>query len=225
MLWHYVFVTCSHLIQEKCGYEEVFMYEFFRGTVVSMYSQYVIFEVGDIGYKIYMPTSQIASLETNTPLLIYVALVIRENSQTLFGFIHSIEKEIFDILLSVNGVGPKLAMAILSHLSVQELQQAVINHKEQALAIVPGIGKKTAARLIIEMKDKLPKLLTADLHTMLQEKIVSKQEIKFQDALRALSNLGYSQMSCKEAIHRILEQEGSEIELSTLITKAIQSIN
>ena len=140
-----------------------------KGQIISKNPPEVLLEVSGIGYELLCPMSTFYQLDNSSEdTLLYTHLSIKEDSHTLFGFISKDEKNMFRELIRVNGVGPKVALAILSHLTVSSLVDCIINEDADLLAKTPGIGKKTALKLIVELQDRLDKveLLNAGTSTM-----------------------------------------------------------
>jgi Holliday junction DNA helicase RuvA len=203
------------------------MIAYIKGVLTEATITNVILDVQGIGYKIYIPVN----LHSKLPLLqegvlLYTSFIIRENSQTLYGFLSAHERELFDALQNVTGIGPKLALCIIGHITAINLQRAISNHDIATLSKIPGIGKKTAERLIIEMRDKLNALFPnqefADYATQLP---ADAQTLKINDAMSALISLGYNQGMAQKAIKKTLKDMDEErLDLSTLITAALQNI-
>jgi len=127
-----------------------------KGQIISKNPPEVLLEVGGIGYELLCPMSTFYQLDNSSKdTLLYTHLSIKEDSHTLFGFISKDEKNMFRELIRVNGVGPKVALAILSHLSVPSLVDCIMSEDADLLAKTPGIGKKTALKLIVELQDSL----------------------------------------------------------------------
>jgi holliday junction DNA helicase RuvA len=166
-----------------------------QGKVASTGRDHVVIVAGGIGYKVFAPYPTLERVDPATETFLHTVLIVREDSMTLFGFATTTEREIFEILLSVNGVGPRLALAVLSTLSIDNLRNAVIGDRADILTRVPGIGKKTAQKVVIELKDKLKMGLdTAP---------VSAFDDVNSDVLDALVALGYSIVEAQTAIQSL----------------------
>jgi Holliday junction DNA helicase RuvA len=166
-----------------------------QGQVASSGRDHVVIVTGGIGYKIFAPYPTLERIDGSGETFLHTILIVREDSLTLFGFATTTEREIFEILLSVNGVGPKLALAILSTLSIDNLRNAVLGERPDILTRVPGIGKKTAQKVVIELKDKLKLGLdTAPASTF--------DDVN-SDVLDALVALGYSIVEAQTAIQSL----------------------
>jgi len=205
------------------------MYAYIKGQLISANPQYTVIESMGIGFKILVPVNLFSKLpHPGSDVLLYTSFVVRELSQTLYGFLSSAEKELFEALLDVNGIGPKLALSIIGHMTTFELHQAVHREDTAQIARVPGIGKKTAERLIIELRDKLAVILPPDPSELAVQVHFDPKADKINDAMGALINLGYNQASAQKAVKKIMENPASggisEVDLPTLITQALKII-
>lgn len=118
----------------------------------------VVMTTAGVGYEIEMPLNAFCQVQLNQSVTLWTHFLVREDAQLLFGFLSHSDREVFRLLLKVNGVGAKMALAMMSTVTVQELHQFVMNNDELALTRIPGVGKKTAQRLIVELKDKIKHL-------------------------------------------------------------------
>ncbi|MDY0191613.1 MAG: Holliday junction branch migration protein RuvA [Desulfuromonas sp.] len=172
------------------------------GTLVSKAPERIILDVNGVGYQVAIPLSSFYSLPDEGVTTLHIYTHVREDSLTLFGFLSIAEKEMFILLLSITGIGPKVALNILSHMSCSDLHTALINEDINHLATLPGIGKKTAERLILELRDKVRKLSTSsELSATTQATAASSN--KSDDALSALINLGYKEKQAGAAIAKV----------------------
>ncbi len=196
------------------------MYAYIKGTLMYASPLYAVVDNGGIGYKILIPTNLLGKLpQIGNEVTLHTSFVVRELSQTLFGFMSEHERDLFEALNNVNGIGPKVALSVIGHLSSHDLHQAISTNDIRAISRVPGIGKKTAERLIIEMRDKLPAgIVPSDLAIQIQSDPMTQ---KITDAMGALINLGYNQVSAQQAIKKSLEDLPEEIDLPSLITHAL----
>lgn len=202
------------------------MFAYIKGLLIEGSVLNVIIETAGIGYKLNTPVSLFSKLPPlNEQVLLHTSFVVRENSQTLYGFLSSEERDLFEALQGVTGIGPKVALGIVGNITMKALHLAVSQHDIVAISKIPGIGKKTAERLIIEMRDKLasffPDKEFADL--MIQVPTDSKSQ-QVNDAMSALINLGYNQLTAQKAIKKTLK-EGEPADLGSLITAALQNIS
>lgn len=201
------------------------MIAFIKGTLIQATPASIVVETGGIGYKIFIPASVYPKLpQIENPVLLHTSHVIREISQTLYGFLSYQERDVFEALMGVSGIGPKLALSLIGHLSTHDLQHAIANHDIASLSKVPGIGKKTAERLIIEMRDKLSQLLPPDPSSLAVHVNADPRAQKISDAMSALINLGYNQMTAQKAIKKTLKDLPESIDLAELITSALKHI-
>lgn len=201
------------------------MLNYLKGLLVAATSTYIVLEANGLGYKIFIPASGLNKLpQLKESYLVHTSLVIKEMSQTLYGFHEPLERDLFEELLNVNGIGPKTALSLIGHLSLQQLQEAVENDEINKICKVPGIGKKTAERLIIELRDKLNHFNIPQPASHQIETKTSGYSQKIKDAMSALINLGYNQMTAQKAIKKTVQEFSEEIELGLLITHALKNI-
>lgn len=190
------------------------MYDYFSGKLTEKNGHYAVVEAGGIGYKLYIPSSVYAKLPSaGQQTLLYASWVVREMSQTLYGFVSKEERDLFELLLTVSGIGPKSALGLVGHFDPLSLQDMVRKGNAAALAKAPGIGKKTAEKLIVDLKTKLKISILPQ----------TSSSSYTQDALNALLRLGYSHMSAENAIQKALDElSGEEEDISSLITAALK---
>ncbi len=197
------------------------MFEYIKGILQEKQPQKAIIETNGIAYKILIPLSTYAKLpEVNSPLTLYLSHIVREDSQTLYGFYEKSERDLFETLITVSGIGPKTALGMIGHMSLENLQQAIASSNIQMLSKLPGIGKKTAERLILEMKDKIrSNFSTKDLpmSLTLHDSIV-------RDAIAALMNLGYNPKDAQNAVEGAKSKNPNETDLGMMITLALRQI-
>ena len=178
----------------------------------------ILLEVNGIGYEIALPLStsfQLPNVGESAYLLTH--LVVREDQHSLYGFATDEERKLFRALIKISGVGAKLAITILSGTNVNGFIQSVVNEDIDALVHLPGIGKKTAERLIVEMKDKVSEI-SSDENSLSQ----SNENSAVAEAINALVNLGYKTKDAKTILDKI-ESEGLTVE--ELIRQALKSLN
>jgi len=165
-----------------------------QGTVAATAKDHVVINVGGIGYHVFVPFSTLDRISGNE-IFLHTVLIVREDSLSLYGFATTTEREVFERLITVSGVGPKLALAILSTLTIDNLRNAIVSERAELLTRVPGIGKKTAQKIVIELKDKLG----AGLDSVPAEFF---DDIN-SDVLDALVALGYSIVEAQTAIQSL----------------------
>ncbi len=197
------------------------MYDYIRGTLISKRATEAVIDVNGVGYllKISLSTSEALPAEgSETELKTY--LHVREDILQLFGFAGEDERTIFSALISISGVGPKLAQTILSGLSPKKLVGAIRTADEQALNRISGVGKKTAQRLIVELKDKLAALPGTEPESEAPTVHLSELE---NEALMALLSLGYNRQRAEVAISKVQKQEKA-LTAEDLIKSSLQVI-
>lgn len=167
-------------------------------------SDSLIVEVGGVGLQVYIPAPLKDRLSTGDNTLLYTHLVVREDALTLYGFESKDARSIYRLLLGVNGVGPRLALAVLSTLSPDEIRGAVLQERLDVFSHVPGIGKKTAQKIIIQLQDKIPAEAGLAPISMLAEGDV--------EVVAALSALGYSVIEAQSAIQSIPKDAPEDVE-------------
>jgi len=191
-----------------------------KGQIISKNPPEVLLEVGGIGYELLCPMSTFYQLDNlSEDTLLYTHLSIKEDSHTLFGFISKDEKNMFRELIRVNGVGPKVALAILSHLSVSSLVDCIISEDADLLAKTPGIGKKTALKLIVELQDRLDKVELVDASTSTMGHKTSYNP-NAKQALAALQSLGFK---TKEANKMVSAIDDKDLTTEQMIRLALQN--
>jgi Holliday junction DNA helicase RuvA len=173
----------------------------------------VLLEVGGVGYLVAVSTRVLAELEPGTAVFLYVHHHIREDAQTLFGFTSRDDRQTFQVLIKTNGIGPALAMAILATHPPAALFDVVANNDVAALTLVPGVGKKTAERLIVELRDRLSV-------PMLDGAGSSGSASAVADVRDALASLGYG----TDEIRDVLRELPSDADSATLLRDALKSL-
>ncbi|WP_077999135.1 Holliday junction branch migration protein RuvA [Edwardsiella tarda] len=195
-----------------------------RGVILEKQPPQVLLEAGGVGYEVQMPMTCFYELpQPGSEAVIFTHFVVREDAQLLYGFNNKQERALFRELIKVNGVGPKLALAILSGMSAQQFVAAVEREEVAALIKLPGVGKKTAERLVVEMKDRF-KGLSGDLFTPSDDLPPSAQPQAQVDAegeaVAALIALGYKPQEASRLVNRVASV-GADSE--TLIRDALRA--
>jgi Holliday junction DNA helicase RuvA len=195
-----------------------------KGVLFKKTTQSIIINVGGVGYEVSVPLSTFYSLpETDENVSLQIHTHVKDDSLTLFGFNTSLEKALFLMLVSVSGIGPKLSVNILSGMGPQDLLEAIAQGDVMRLQAIPGIGKKTAERIALELKDRASKALgEMDISPMPVSR--GKDRVIIEDALSALLNLGYSPKSAKMAIERA-KSRVKEMTLEGLIRDALRILS
>lgn len=195
------------------------MIGFLRGVLVVKKPPSLMLDVRGVGYEVDAPMSTFYKLpELGEEVLLYTHLAIREDAHSLFGFISEAERALFRTLIKVNGVGAKLALAILSGLSAEEFHRCVDNQDAARLVRLPGVGKKTAERLLIELRDRLPELPTVELRGA--GKLMMPEATPTEDAMSALVALGFKPNEAATLV-KAIPAEGKSSE--EIIRLALQS--
>lgn len=192
------------------------MIAYISGKIFKKNTNSIIILNQGIGYEIMVPTSYIDNLVLNSNIELYTYMHVREDLWQLFGFLTEEEKEAFSILITVSGIGPKSAIAILSDVSIDQLATAIHCEDIKFLTKLPGVGKKTAQRLIFELKEKLPKTNTPT------EIIWENNSIK-NNVCDALVSLGYQQYEINKILPELFKKHNNEDE-STMIKLALKSL-
>lgn len=190
-----------------------------NGIIISKNTTELIIDCNGVGYLIYISLNTSSILpDIGNKASIFTLLIPREDSIQLYGFANEAEREAFKMLISISGIGPKSAIAILSSMSVEILASYIATSNVAALQKLPGIGKKTAERLILELKDKILKL-----NLPVQDGLPPSYNLIYQEALSALITLGYSTPIAEKAIKKVLSQEPSITHTAEeLIRKALR---
>ena len=195
-----------------------------KGILLKKTTQSIIIDVGGVGYEVSVPLSTFYGLpdrEERVSLQVYTH--VRDDALTLFGFSTRLEKDLFLMLISVSGIGPKLAVNVLSGIGPQDLLEAIANGDALRLQAIPGVGKKTAERIALELKDRAAKALgETDIPPVAAPK--GKERLIMDDAFSALVNLGYSAKSAKMAVDKAKSRVG-EMTLEGLIREALRTLS
>ncbi|WP_300257037.1 Holliday junction branch migration protein RuvA [Clostridium sp.] len=182
------------------------MYEYIRGQFQGISKDYVVIELNNIGYKIFTSGNTMSNMpKVGDEVLLYLEQIVREDFIGLYGFTTREELKMFKLLLSINGVGAKAALSLLSISTVNNLKYAIMMGDEKHITRAPGIGKKTAQRIILELKDKLkPDELTSKEEELI-EGINDNSDYSFNinETLSALIALGYTEKEAKKALEKV----------------------
>lgn len=171
-----------------------------RGQIAFKSLDHVIVDVGGVGYRLSIPLTTFYALPESGEVRLHVYTQVREDAINLFGFLTMEDKALFKLLLSISGVGPKVAINILSHLSAPDLRQALATSDVARLSGIPGIGKKTAERLALELRDKIAKTAADSGGDTVTHP--SPGNI-LDDALSALMNLGYKEKQARQTLNAL----------------------
>lgn len=199
------------------------MISYIKGNLADVTPDSIVIDVSGIGWQVYVPGQVLDHLPAmGQPIKIHTWLQVREDAMTLFGFLTKDDLRIFKLLIGVNGVGPKNALAILSVLTTDDLRFAILGDDAKAIAKTPGIGAKTAQRLILELKDKI------SLEDAFEQKMAHVQQAQADasgvkaEAVMALTALGYSSSEAFKALDNIAVSEDMEVE--ALLKQALKNM-
>ncbi len=191
------------------------------GKLIYKSPDHSIVDVNGIGYKIFTPLSTYYVLpKTGESVTLHIHTRVREDELKLFGFLTEEEQTIFEKLITINKVGPKLALGILSGMSPENLLTAIMNNDAARLSSIPGVGKKTAERLTLEMKDKLSDLTFEMAH----QQDTEVPEGPYEDALSALVNLGYKKPQAEKSLKSAYNTIGKDGSLEDLIKESLNNL-
>jgi len=187
------------------------MIAYLNGKLVTKDPTYIVVDVNGVGYNVRISLHTYGKLKGSESCLIYTYLHVKEDGHTLFGFFEKEEKALFQHLISISGVGPNTAMMLLSSLSVDELERAILHENVAIIQKVKGIGAKTAQRIILELKDKIKK------ESFSKPSAEVPGNAHRAEALSALQTLGINKLIAEKAIDQILAKHGSALSLEELI--------
>lgn len=188
------------------------MIGFLRGKLAFKAPPLLMLDVNGVGYEVEAPMTTFYNLPAiGAEVMLHTHLVVREDAHILFGFSTEADRSMFRTLIKVNGVGPKLALTILSGQSAEEFHRCIHNNDTQALVRLPGVGKKTAERLIIEMRDRLPDLGDSSGPSMVSVDQFQRVNNPKQEAISALCSLGYKPQDASKMVQNI-SAEGKSCE-------------
>jgi Holliday junction DNA helicase RuvA len=197
------------------------MFDFIKGTVHRYWGQGLTIEVNGVGYELQMPLSSLAKLpKTGEEATIFTHLSWKEDGISLYGFDTIESRDAFRMLISVSGVGPKMALSILSILPPHELFSCIINNEIQRLQSIHGIGKKTAARICLDLKDRVKRFLNI---AQFMPHIHVHGEIA-KDAISALVNLGYRETDASRVVMEVLASD-ADMDLQGLLMQALRMLS
>ena len=193
------------------------MIYYLKGVVQELTPTYAVVEVGGVGYYVSVSLNTSQKLQQGRECLLYTQQIIREDAHLLFGFYEKAEKEMFNLLISVNGVGVVSAMILLSSLDLAEISRAILSGNSGVLQKVKGIGAKTAERIIIDLRDKVQKFEFAEGETPLMDNKVK------EEALSALEVLGIPRKTSEKIMDKVLKQN-PETSTEELVKQVLKNI-
>jgi Holliday junction DNA helicase RuvA len=199
------------------------MIAYLSGTLFSKNPQSVVVDINGVGYQIFIPLSTFYRLPDETEKVnLHVYTHVRQETLQLFGFQTEMEKQIFLLLISVSGIGPRVALNILSGMGSEELLSAIVMADSERISSIPGVGKKTSQRIILELKEKASRLAEG-IEAMPEQRIEIRNREIYDDALSALINLGYPSKAAKRAIEIVLPKD-HDMNIETLLKEALQNL-
>src|SRR5262249_828448 len=198
------------------------------GTLLSKHATSVILDVGGVGYEVAIPLSTFYELEeVGSRVQLRVYTHVREDALQLFGFRTAVERELFMRLISVSGIGPAVAIKLLSGMSAEEMIASIRTNNLARLTLIPGVGRKTAERLVVELRDKIAVLSSEELEaafasTSGASPALSEDAVR-SDALSALVNLGYQRSAAEKAITAALGEAG-DITVESILRRSLRHL-
>jgi Holliday junction DNA helicase RuvA len=195
------------------------MITFLRGQIVEKTPVAVIIDVGGVGYEVFIPLSTYEALpDDGREVMILTRQIIREDAHHLYGFVTEQAREIFDLLISISGIGPRLALAVLSGMSVEEFARAVRERNETALTVIPGIGKKTAGRVVLELAEKIGRVAVGTPAGVAVSGLDSSDD---EQVITALLALGLNRPEAAIRLGRARARLGTSRNIEELIKTAL----
>lgn len=197
-----------------------------KGTIEAIDTDSVIIDVQGVGYMLYMPVSNIYKLQTGSTVKIFTHLHVREDIMQLYGFLDSLELELFKLLLGVNGVGPKAALTILSQCNCDEILAGINTEIPDVFMRVSGIGKKTAQKIILDLKDKTKNLkFVAQRQTTDDSGPFIKEISVVEETISALVSLGYNPREIKDMVYKTLQENKNVSTVEELLNKVFKKLD
>ena len=201
------------------------MYRYLEGKLSVKEATQAVIDVGGIGFEVSIPLSTFHSLPAvGERVKVLTHFNVREDAHQLFGFLTEEERDLFRLLLTVSGIGPKMALTVLSGIGVGELKDAIVNERLEILTAISGIGRKTAERMIVELREKM----------VLDEKFKKKKSSPgspeeesseiFSTGLSALAQLGYKKQEAADAIRKVIAKKGQKITVEDLVRESLKTI-
>lgn len=191
-----------------------------RGRLIEKHPNRLLVDVGGVGYDVNVPLSTFYDLaEPGVDVTLRVHTYVREDQIALFGFATPLEQQLFERLIAVSGIGPKIALAALSGIEPEELVRAVRTNDIPRLTSIPGVGKKTAERITLELRDKLPAVGPEPATA------VPRASALQDDVLSALVNLGYQRQAAEKAVERVLKAETGEPVFEQVLRRALKGLS
>ncbi len=199
------------------------------GTLLAKHATSVVIDVGGVGYEVTIPVSTFYDLgDINAPVRLRVYTHVREEALQLYGFRTERERELFTLLISVSGIGPKSGVAMLSGMSADEIVTAIRTNNLARLTSIPGVGRKTAERLVIELRDKMAQLSAPGLDEQAAAGAAAgaapTEEAPREDTLAALLQLGFPRPAAEKAVNGAM-QEGGDLSVEVLLRRSLRHLS
>jgi Holliday junction DNA helicase RuvA len=196
------------------------MFEYLKGILTDASPCKAVMDIAGIGYLLHISIATFQQLpQFGEEVCFYTSLVVRDDSQKIFGFLNSEERDFFETLNTISGIGPRLSISILGHMTVADLYGAIKYGDTKSITKIPGIGKKMAERLVLELKGNVDKLSS----TVQMASIAPKAGGAVSDAIGALVNLGYKSLEAQKAVDQIVLESDLELPVAELISLALKS--
>ena len=193
-----------------------------RGQLIRVEANYVVLDVGGVGYKVSVPVSVLTAHAQGATAHLHIYTHIRAEEMSLFGFVSPDDQRVFELLLSVTGIGPKVALSILSAMDSETLARAVGSEDTKTLVRIPGLGLKTAQRLVLELRDKLAALMFERKVDQIAVKSQKPPEDDlYDDVVEGLVNLGYNRNDVRKAADKVFKENPTEKNMGTLLKAAL----
>jgi Holliday junction DNA helicase RuvA len=192
------------------------MIGFLTGKVISLKPTKILLDVNGVGYVVFISINTFEKISNKEKVSLYIHTHVKEDSITLYGFHNESEKEIFELLISISGIGPKLALGVLSGIQTEDLKDAILNGDASRIVAIPGIGKKTADRLILELKSKVGEV-------RIEGELAVPHGVKLE-AVSALTTLGYNYATAEKIVRQILSSSPA-CTLEELIKNSLSELN
>lgn len=194
------------------------------GRVIRIDGVTALIEVAGVGYEVDLPALCLNDMAVNSNVFVYIHHVVREDAQILFGFITYEQRALFRELIKINGVGPKMALAVLSTFTVEDLVQTVLAGHSSALEQIPGVGKKTASRMMVDLKDTVKKFTEKTGTIIDDQNVVIDNSEAFNDAIAALSSLGYRETDATKTVKAVIK-DNKNLTTQQIIVQALALIS
>jgi holliday junction DNA helicase RuvA len=192
------------------------MFNYLSGILINKDVSFAIVDINGVGYELVIPLSTFHILpDINEKVKLFTYLYVREDVLRLYGFISKEEEEFFKLLISISGLGPKVGLSILSAVKVSEFKRAIFDEDIKFITKIPGIGKKSAERIVLELKSKIKDLFVPENDLKISSVV---NNVAADDVIRALISLGYKQSQAKEALEKVIDSKNiSGIKVEELI--------